>query len=166
MGAQFFGPQDVGINIYSYLPKYTTLSVTGGFNIGGATDTDATYKTTTLQVGDDVSWVRGKHQISFGANMAHWNSNTYARVLAMGQLTFNGQATGFGLADFLTGNLFSLAQAPPNTLLVRRMVHRTVRAGFLEGQAPPHVELWPALGAVLPHALRPRVDLPVRPEPI
>jgi hypothetical protein len=120
VGAQFFGPQDVGINIFSYLPKYTTLSVTGGFNIGGATDTDATYKTTTLQMGEDVSWVRGKHQISFGANIAHWNSNTYARVLAMGQLSFNGQATNFGLADFLTGSLFSLAQAPPNTLLVRQ----------------------------------------------
>src|SRR5262249_50931737 len=119
VGSQFFGPQDVGINIYSYLPKYTTLSVTGGFNIGGATDTDASYRTTTLQFGDDLSVIRGKHQMSFGANLAHWNSNTYARVLAMGQLTFNGQATGTGLADFVTGSLFSLAQAPPNTLLAR-----------------------------------------------
>ena len=119
VGSNFFGPQDVGINMYSYLPKYTTLSVTGGFSIGGATDTDATYRTTTLQFGDDVGVVKGKHQMTFGANLAHWNSNTYARVLAMGQLTFNGQATNFGLADFLTGNLFSLAQAPPNTLLIR-----------------------------------------------
>ncbi len=119
VGASFFGPQDVGINMYSYLPKYTTLSVTGGFSIGGATDTDAQYRTTTLQFGDDLGWVKGKHQMSFGANLAHWNSNTYARVLAMGQLTFSGQITGFGLADFLTGNLSGLAEAPPNTLLVR-----------------------------------------------
>lgn len=120
VGSQFFGPQDVGINIFSYLPKYTTVSVTGGFNIGGATDTDASYRTTTLQAGEDIAWVRGKHQMSFGANVAYWNSNTYARVLGMGQFTFNGQATNFGLADFLTGSVFSLAQAPPNTLLVRQ----------------------------------------------
>lgn len=119
VGAQFFQPSDVGINIYSYLPKFTSLSVTGGFNMGGATDTDSSYRTTTLQFGDDVGWVKGSHQMSFGANIAHWNSNTYARVLGMGQMTINGQVTGYGLADFLTGNLSGLAQAPPNTLLIR-----------------------------------------------
>ena len=74
VGAQFFSPSDVGINAYSYVPKYTVLQVTGGFNIGGGTSTPATFRTTSYQVGDDVSLVQGTHQWSFGANIAHGRS--------------------------------------------------------------------------------------------
>ena len=127
---EFFGPNDVGINIFSYLPKFTSVSVTGGFSIGNVLTTDATYKTTTLQFGDDVTVIRGNHQIGVGVNISHYNSNTYARVLATPSFTFNGQATGLkqangsiatglGIADFFTGNVASAAQSAPNTLFVR-----------------------------------------------
>jgi hypothetical protein len=127
---EFFGPNDVGINIYSYLPKFTSVSVTGGFSIGNNLTTDATYKTTTLQLGDDLSLIRGNHQMGFGVNISHYNSNTYARVLATPTFTFSGQATGLrqangtlltglGIADFFTGNVASAAQSAPNVLFVR-----------------------------------------------
>jgi hypothetical protein len=123
VGAQFFGPQDVGINIFSYLPKYTSITVgtpPGNLAIGNFTSTDARYLTTTLQFGEDIGMVRGAHQMSFGANVAHWNSNTYAEVLGMGMITFSGQATGLPLSDFLTGRVAGLTQAPPNVLFVRQ----------------------------------------------
>ena len=127
---QFFGPNDVGINIFSYLPKFTSVSVTGGFSIGNVLTTDATYKTTTLQAGDDLTLIRGNHQMGFGVNISHYNSNTYARVLATPSFTFTGQATGvrqangtlatgLGIADFFTGNVASAAQSAPNVLFVR-----------------------------------------------
>src|SRR5262249_30258623 len=119
LGPQFFGANDVGINLFTYLPKFTSITITGGFAIGNNLATDATYRTTTLQFGEDVGVIRGAHQLAFGANVAHYNSNTYARVLAMGVMNFNGQATGLGISDFFTGNLFQLTQAAPNTLFVR-----------------------------------------------
>jgi outer membrane receptor protein involved in Fe transport len=91
--------------------------------------TDATYKTTTLQVGDDLAVIRGNHQMGFGVNVSHYNSNTYARVLATPNFLFNGQATGvkvngtlltgLPIADFFTGNVASTAQSAPNVLFVR-----------------------------------------------
>lgn len=118
---QFFGPQSVGINIYSYLPNFTSLSLPAPyFSIGSPTASAATYRTTTLQTSDDFGLVHGNHQMAFGANIAHWDSNTYANTLSMGQLAFTGQGyTGFALADFFTGNLSSLTEAAPNTLFVR-----------------------------------------------
>jgi hypothetical protein len=126
---EFFGPADVGINVYSYLPKFTSVTVNGGFSFGNVLTTDATYKTTTLQVGDDLAVIRGNHQMGFGVNVSHYNSNTYARVLATPNFLFNGQATGvkvngtlltgLPIADFFTGNVASTAQSAPNVLFVR-----------------------------------------------
>jgi hypothetical protein len=117
----FFGPQSVGINMYSYLPNFTSLALPAPyFSIGSPTASPASYRTTTLQGSEDFGTVRGNHQFGYGANLAHWNSNTYANALAMGPLSFTGQGyTGFALADFFTGNLSGLTEAAPNTLFVR-----------------------------------------------
>lgn len=121
LAPSFFGPQSVGINMYSYLPDFTSLSLPAPyFSIGSTTASSATYRTTTLQTSEDFGIVRGNHQLGFGANLSHWNSNTYANALSMGALSFTGQGyTGFALADFFTGNLSGLTEAAPNTLFVR-----------------------------------------------
>ncbi len=112
----FFSGPDVGIRMFSFLPDYLVLTVTGGFNLGTAVQTEARYRTNTLQVGDDVTMVRGKHQLSFGANLARWDSFTTANVRAMGNFEVNGQVTGHGLSDFLLGNVSQFIQANPNFL--------------------------------------------------
>src|SRR5207249_7602238 len=112
-GAQFFSPSDVGINTYSYVPKYTTVAVTSGFNLGGGTSTASTFRTTFYQLGDDVSVLRGTHQLAFGGRVASGRSNTYSLNGASGGFTFNGQATGLGIGDFFTGQLTILTQASP-----------------------------------------------------
>src|SRR5687767_11822676 len=38
--ADMFGPEDVGVNIYTPIPEYMLLSVTGGFAINTGTETD------------------------------------------------------------------------------------------------------------------------------
>src|SRR5207244_10929998 len=100
-GASFFGPTDVGINAFSYVPKYLTLSVTGGFSIGGGTSTPSTFRTTFYQTADDVSLVRGTHQLGFGGRLATGRSNTNAPQ--DNSFSFNGQALGSGLADYMLG---------------------------------------------------------------
>ena len=117
---EYFGPQDVGINIHSYLPKYLLLSVTNGFNVGNGTSTDATFNTNSYQVGNDVTLIRGAHQFAVGGSFAHWDSASVANVRAGGNLSINGSVTGSGLSDFMLGRLTQLQQSAPNTLFMQQ----------------------------------------------
>ena len=113
LGAHFFGPQDVGINAYSAIKDNMVVTVTGGFAFGSGTESDATFRTTAYQIGDDLSLVRGNHQMAFGANAAHWRTVQRAHRASLGNYNFNGTATGLGMGDFLTGRLTSLTQGSP-----------------------------------------------------
>jgi hypothetical protein len=77
---------------------------------------EARFKTTTWQVADDLTMVRGDHQMSFGVNLARWDSLSTANVRSPGQFTVNGQISGLGLSDFLLGNVSEFVQAAPNFL--------------------------------------------------
>jgi Carboxypeptidase regulatory-like domain len=120
----FFSAPDVGVNIYSYMPAYMLLTVGAGapnptgFQLGGGTESQSTFNTNAWQISDDVTLVRGAHQYSFGANVAHWTSLSLANVRSPGQLTVDGTITGLPLADFLLGRLGTngFIQAAPNTL--------------------------------------------------
>ena len=112
-----FDSQDLGIKMYSYLDNYMLVNVTnGGFQIGGGTESEARFQTPTYQLGDDLTMVRGNHQYGVGASVAFWKSLSRANVRSPGQFTFNGTITGLPLADFLSGRLFQLNQATPNSL--------------------------------------------------
>jgi hypothetical protein len=114
----FFSAPEVGINIFSYMPHYMLLGVTNGFNLGGGTESLSTFVTNEYQLSDDLTVVRGAHQIAFGGNIAHWKSLSLANVRSPGQLSIDGTQTGTGLSDFLTGRMGvnALVQAAPNTL--------------------------------------------------
>ena len=114
----FFSAPEVGINIYSYMPHYMLLNVTNGFSLGGGTESLSSFVTNEYQISDDVTVVRGSHQMAFGGSWAHWKSLSLANVRSPGQLSIDGTQTGTGLSDFLTGRMGvnALVQAAPNTL--------------------------------------------------
>jgi hypothetical protein len=112
----FFGPNDIGLNSYSYLDDYMLLTVTGGFNLGGGTENDAIFHTNTYTIGDDLTIVRGNHQWGLGGQWAFWNSLSKANVRSPGTYAFDGGVTGLGLADFMIGRPFNFIQSAPNTL--------------------------------------------------
>jgi len=119
----FFSLPEVGVNMFSYMPHYSILSVTNQFGLGGGTENDARFRTTTYQIGNDLSWVKGSHQIAVGFTLSQWRSKSLANVRSPGSLTFDGSATGLGLADFLTGFLSgpnAFIQSSPNTLESRQ----------------------------------------------
>lgn len=120
IAAQFFGTGDVGINIYNYVPKMTSLTITGGFSTGGLTAAPATFNTVVAQMGDDVGWSKGSHQMAFGASLLGFQSNTNGNSYASGLFTITGTDTGLGLADFMVGRVASLTQAAPNKLYVQQ----------------------------------------------
>ena len=114
----FFSAPEVGVNIYSYMPHYMLMSVTGGFSLGGGTESESTFRTNTYQMGDDLSIVRGNHQMAFGGSIAYWKSTSLANVRDPGNFSFDGSATGLGMADFLVGRPNLLTQAGPNNLFM------------------------------------------------
>ena len=118
--APFFGPNDVGINVFNYVPQFLIMSITGGFSIGSGIEVNSIFHTTSYQLGDDVSMVRGNHQLAFGGSASMWNSASYANVRSSPNFTFDGSFTGLGLADFLTGKLQLIDQSTPNTLFARQ----------------------------------------------
>jgi hypothetical protein len=111
-GTKYFSPGDVGVNAFSYAEGAMVLNITGGFLFSTRT-VFAHNVTNTYQINDDVSLVHGNHQLTFGANLA--NYRIYQRCLVSGQglYVFNGNATGMGWGDFMTGKLTSLMQLTP-----------------------------------------------------
>src|SRR5438093_2676767 len=101
-----FSVADVGVKSYTSFKDRIDINVNGGFVLGG--NSLATFRTTSYQMGDDLSLLRGNHQMAFGVTLAHWRTNQYAATRAVGQYAFSGQATGLGMADFLTGRLTTL----------------------------------------------------------
>jgi hypothetical protein len=109
----FFEPSDLGVKVYSYIPHRMVLTITDGFNISSGIAVKGDFETNAFQLGDDVTMVRGRHQISVGGNMAYWTYDQVAHARSGGNWTFNGQATGLGLADFLVGRLAILEHGGP-----------------------------------------------------
>src|SRR5437867_274153 len=115
----WFGPSDVGMNIYEYVPGITSINVTGGFVTGGLVATPAKFRTTVITLSDDFSVVRSKHQIAFGGSVMGFESNSAGNAFTPGPITITGGSTGLPLADFMAGRILNLQQSAPNKLLVR-----------------------------------------------
>jgi len=114
----FFSLPDLGVNMYTRWPHFMGLTVTGGFNFGGANAVEVFQRGTSYGLSEDLSIVRGGHQMSLGANMEHWRINLYASGWSPGAFTFNGQTTGLGLADMLIGKPSLLRQAGLNEVFI------------------------------------------------
>ena len=65
---------------------------------------------------DDVTLVRGSHQLGFGANMRYWKFDTLSTSRTGGSWTIDGSLTGHALADFLVGRVARLEIGGPNVL--------------------------------------------------
>ena len=109
----------VGVNMFVYEPDMLTLSVTSGFRLAEPSAVTSIYNSTSLQFAEDLSVIRGAHQMGFGANFINAQLNASSYVNAVGPTSFNGQVTGLGLADFLIGKPATFAQSVPTSLYYR-----------------------------------------------
>ncbi len=119
----FFSPSDLGVKMYSYLPGFMPVNVTGGFILYSGTNTNALFFNDTYQVADDLTVVKGRHQFGVGANVQYWKGDYTSTSRASGNWIFNGSATGLGLADLLTGRVTTvehggLGKLPVNSTYV------------------------------------------------
>jgi len=73
-----------------------------------------------FQFSEDLSLVRGAHQIGLGANYIHSMMNNKKSSPARPRATFDSTYTGLALADFMLGRLISYGQGNLNSFYYRQ----------------------------------------------
>ena len=80
------------------------MDVSGHLRLGSPNFMPKFQHTDQMQFLNTLTWLRGAHQVKFGADvMAPMNNEYFDVAPTRGNLTFNGQFTGNGLADFMLG---------------------------------------------------------------
>lgn len=92
-GARKLTPREHGIPNISGLP-FPLQELTSG---NGYDEMD------TIQLGNHLSWIHGKHNLRFGAEIYRASMERGAANLEEGRLSFSGNETGYALASFLLG---------------------------------------------------------------
>ena len=105
--------QNIPVTYYcGNVPHRTNLIVsggTGGFTIGPGQAPASATNNVLVAISDDVSLIRGVHQMSFGITASESrNTSNYRPTLDTNKLTLNSNITGEGLGDLLTGQLSSM----------------------------------------------------------
>ena len=115
----FHTPGDFGIPITPFIPAQMNLSITGGPSLGGGTSNPGYFNTLVYSGSEDVTIIRGKHQLQVGAQYMRSYMHAQNTRGVNGNLTFTGQystvggTTGLGYADFVTGQLNNFGQGRP-----------------------------------------------------
>lgn len=86
------------------------LNVNSYFTVGGGSNMPGHFINNLLQVADDMDWIHGKHQVSWGVNFMRMQLNYLSTYQSNGQFTFNGKYSGDNLADFLVGRMSNYIQ--------------------------------------------------------
>ena len=111
----YFSGCDVGVKMACFVPHQTVLNVATGPAIGIGTAIQASFIPSYYTLSDDVSLVRGSHQLGFGFQGFKYQHSQLANVFSAAAFNFNGQTTGAGMADFLLGQMSSMTQGTPNS---------------------------------------------------
>lgn len=109
----FFTWGELGVKNYFYPGNYAKLvqlAVSGSFSLIGGRPTPAITNNTVYQFSEDISWLRGSHQIGFGASHIHDMMNYTAGTTAPGSFNFNASRTGASLGDFMLGRVNTFTQ--------------------------------------------------------
>ena len=122
-----FSACDIGVKMYcGDFPNSISTTITGAFNLGARFVPTSNagggdhWIGNSFQFSDDVTVVRGDHQLGFGGSLMRGRHETFSRWWSVGLMNFNGQATGLGLADFLTGQMSGLTTAAPGIHQLRQ----------------------------------------------
>ncbi len=111
----------LGVDLYQAVPNGLQLAATNKFTIGGGTNSVSHFNDNSIAVDDDVTMLRGKHQIVFGGEYV-WNqlniSNAFqsnGNFTSGGIYSANGpnggNAVGDSNLDFLMGTLSAFQQS-------------------------------------------------------
>ena len=110
----FFSFCDVGVNVFcGYDPNQLTLRLGNAFTLTGGLGNGAVTGGQNFNLNEDLSWIKGSHQFSFGANPRLDYYHDTDLFFGMVQIQGSANVTGSFLSDFLTGNVASISQSAP-----------------------------------------------------
>ncbi len=103
--------RDFGVNIpFQPTGKFIQgISVSGSFNFGD--NPSARFTRNGFTATDDISWVRGRHNIAIGGSFERRRLDLDNLFLSPGSFNFSGDVTGYAIADFLLGKIRTFHQA-------------------------------------------------------
>jgi hypothetical protein len=107
---------DVGVTLVycGYVPHQSGFTVTGAFSLGPGTGGQAVAHTTPIQINDDVSWVKGSHQINFGGGAV------VGKMLFDGNVYSQTNWTFPNMVSFLLGQFNTNSISLPNNLNLKK----------------------------------------------
>jgi len=103
-------PQSLGANVTSPIPGYIYIPVSNYFTPMCTNCSPGPWISTDYQLSEEISMIRGKHQIAVGVNANNSRLNSYSNFIRNGSYSFTGQVTGNALADLLLGRPISYTQ--------------------------------------------------------
>jgi len=108
----FYSWRDLGADVpYQPTPNPRfTISGGNGYSFNRQAAVTADHGGPNFNVNEDLSWVRGSHQLGFGGTYNHEVLNYFSGTNSGGTFTFNGSSTGLGMGDFMLGNAANWAQ--------------------------------------------------------
>ena len=93
-----------GANVTPLAGDVIAITAPGAFTLGGgAASPGAQHNGPMPSVVEDISWIKGSHQLGFGGAIFQQRLNYWSGVNAVGTPTFDGGVTGSVLADFMVG---------------------------------------------------------------
>ena len=85
--SDFINLTDVGVNMFSAAPNYMDISVNGYFGGGCGSCAPAILNQDSYQLANDLDMVRGRHHLSLGVDLIHYQFNYRNYVIANGSVT-------------------------------------------------------------------------------
>ncbi len=143
----FFGPSDLGAKVFSYPPgRIMSLDVTGGFSIGG---TKRDELNTVYGLSDDLTLVKGRHQLAFGGQVQYLGGRLHLVVSHRRYLDHRRPCDGAGPRGLLGGTRHHPRARRPQRPAHRQLVSGAVWPGRVAGVQPFDGQRRRAVGAVL-----------------
>jgi hypothetical protein len=101
--------QTLGVNMN---PSSSEIAVTinGTSNINLTSARPAVFARANFELTHSWQWVKGRHSLTFGAEIEDSRYNEYNTYLGSGQFQFNGRWTGFDQADYMIGDMSDFLQ--------------------------------------------------------
>jgi carboxypeptidase family protein len=98
-------PAQLGVNAPSPIPNAIGyFNVSGYFGVGGGSSMPGHFNRNLYQFSDDIDVIKGKHQLSFGANYMWLALNYLSTLYSNGQYQWSGSSfSGDPLVDFMLG---------------------------------------------------------------
>ena len=128
------------------------IGLTGYSNFGSNTEGPYQMRDANFDWNDSVSWTRGKHSFKFGADVVRVRFNTLGNAFPRGQFSIGNNATGYSMADFVTGYIATSWKAAAQNVAQERVTNQayfiadtwkirsnlTIDAGFRYELMPPY----------------------------